>query len=180
MKKSSKAGENKATAEARPDAKGQADLFAQAMKLFNSGDFRSARPLLEKAAQGPKISVNETALMYMRMCDKRIAQPEPVLKTADDYYTYGVGLMNDRRPVEALKHLEKALTLDAKAPHIYYAHALAAGLSNDVESAVASLRKALELDPSTRAQARSDSDFHPLLQHAAIRELLVAERAESA
>jgi tetratricopeptide (TPR) repeat protein len=179
MKKSTKTADVKPVGESKLDVKAHTDLFSRAMKSFNTGEYRKARPLFEQAAQGPAIAIKETALMYMRMCDQRSAQEKLVLESAEDYYNYGVGLTNDRRPGEAKSYLEKAVALDP-APHILYAHALASGLSGDMESAAASLRKAVEKDSSIRGLARSDSDFHPLLQNAGIREVLIPERPESA
>lgn len=179
MKKPTKSVEAKQTNEVRVDPKSFTELFSRAMKAFNAGEYRKARPLFEQASQGPAIAIKESSLMYMRMCDQRSSQEKLVLQSAEDYYNYGVGLMNDRRAAEARGYLDKAVALDA-APHILYAHALAAGLTGDIEQAAASLRRAVELDASLRGLARSDADFHPLLQHPAIREVLAAERQETA
>jgi Tfp pilus assembly protein PilF len=179
MKKPIKAGETKTASDARLDAKAQTEVFSRAMKSFNAGDYRKARPLLEEASKGPGLAIKETATMYIRMCDQRLAQEKLVLETAEDYYNYGVGLMNDRRPSEARSYLQKAVSLDG-APHVHYAYALASGLSGDLDTAATHLRRAVELDPATRGLARGDSDFQPLLQNPAIREILTADRSESA
>lgn len=180
MKKPTKTAEVKSQSDTKLDAKTQTDNFSKAMKAFNTGDFRKAKPIFEQAAQGPSISVTETALRFIRMCDLRLAQEKVVLETADDHYNYAIGLMNDRRPSEARKYLDQALSLST-APHIFYAHALAAGLSSDFETALSSLRKAMELDPGTRNHARHDPDFQPLLQNPSIREALTSvDRQEPA
>lgn len=178
MKKQTKTAEMKPAGNSKLDVKAHVETFSRAMKAFNAGEYRKARPLFEQAAQGPAISVKETALMYMRMCDQRSAQEKLVLESAEDYYNYGVGLMNDKRPAEAKKYLERAAAMSASS-HILYAYALASGLSGDSETAVNSLRRAIEADPSTRGLARSDADFQPLLHDPSIRQLVTAERNES-
>jgi Tfp pilus assembly protein PilF len=176
MKKPTKGAEPKASTEARTDAKSQTELFAKAMKQFQSGDYRRAKALFDEAAKGPVITVKESAVMYSRMCDQRLGKEKPELTTPEDHYNYGVGLMNDGRFLEARDYLQKALK-GGEAAHIHYAIALASGHAGDVGGAVTSLQRAVELDPSTRSLARNDSDFQPLLQHPSIRELLVGEKS---
>jgi tetratricopeptide (TPR) repeat protein len=157
------------------DSKQHTELFSKAAKKFSAGDYKTARALFEDAAKGPVLSVNESAAMYIRMCDQRIQRAAPELKTAEDYYNYGVGLINASRTADAIQALEKAAALEDSA-HILYVLALANGLHGDLPSAASSLRRALQLDPSTRGLARSDPDFQPLLQHLEIREVLSSER----
>jgi tetratricopeptide (TPR) repeat protein len=160
------------------DSKQHTELFSKAAKKFSAGDYKTARSLFEDAAKGPVLSVNESAAMYIRMCDQRIRKATPELKSAEDYYNYGVGLINARRTADAIHALEKAAALEDSS-HILYALALANGLHGDLPSSAASLRRAIQLDPSTRGLARSDPDFQPLLQHHEIREALSGDRHPS-
>lgn len=177
MKKTAKTNAPRAAAPSVPSTpKQHTELFAQAMKLFNAGSFGEARSLFELCAQGPEITVNESAQMYRRMCAQRLEKQPVEPKTAEECYTYGVSLMNLQRHSEALPHLQKAMQLGDGA-HVRYALALASGLIGDMPGAVAHLEKAIALDPATRGLARADSDFQPLLQDAVIRELVTGQRS---
>lgn len=176
MKKTAKTSAPQAAANSVPATpKQHTELFAQAMKKFNAGAFGDARRLFDLCAQGPEITVKESAQMYSRMCAQRLEKQQVVLKTSEDHYAYAVSLMNLQRHADALPHLQKAMQL-GDGPHVRYALALASGLVGDMPGAVAHLEKAISLDPATRSLARSDSDFQPLLQDAVIRELVTGQR----
>lgn len=150
-------------------------MFARAMKLFHSAQFVEARELFDLCAQGPEITVKESAQMYSRMCAKRMERPEVALQSAEDHYTYAVGLMNLQKYSDALPHLQTAVKLGDGA-HVRYALALASGLVGDMPGAVAHLQKAIALDPGTRSLARKDAEFQPLMQDPIIRELVLTPR----
>jgi tetratricopeptide (TPR) repeat protein len=178
MKKATKQADSKQTGTKPPapmDAKEQTGLFAQAMKLFTKGDYAGAKAVFSQAGAGPQISVCESARMYARICEQRLEQAKPELKTSEDYYTYAVAMINGRRFAEALIHLQKALSM-GDGPHVRYALALASGLEGDVSGAAVHLQLAVEMDPSLRSFARSDADFQPLLKDPVIAQVLAGER----
>jgi hypothetical protein len=144
------------------------------MKLFSSGDYAEARALFDVAGSGPSISVGESAQMYARMCAQRIERAQPQLQTPDDFYNYGISLINSRRYEEARAPLQQAVSLSPQ-PHYCYALALAEGHSGALAASAAQLRRAVEADPAIRSVARRDADFAPLLHHQQIREALAAE-----
>ena len=113
-----------------PSAQKQLSTFEQAMKLFHARNLKEARDLFEQAAQGPERDVANRARMHA-MCDRRLEQATVSLGTAEEYYNYGVALINARNVAEARVHLEKALEMAPGADHIYYALALAQALGGD-------------------------------------------------
>lgn len=178
MKKATKQADTKSAAAKMPaalDAKGQTDLFASAMKHFTKGEYAEAKPMFAKAGEGPHLGVCESARMYSRICDQRLDQSKPDLRTAEDHYNFGVAMINGRRFSEALSHLQKALAMGDGA-HVRYALALASGMEGDMPGAVAHLQRALELDPSIRSFARTDTDFQPLLKDPIIGQVLTGDR----
>jgi tetratricopeptide (TPR) repeat protein len=184
MKKSAKSSESKPQGEGLQsltqfDSKSQTELFTSAMKAFTSGKYREAQTLFSQCAAGPQISVNESATMYGRMCQQRIERESPRLETPEDHYNFGITLINLGKFAEAKKHLETAVATSPMS-HFLYALAIAEGSSGAMESAAAHLRRAIEKDPSIRGQARSDPDFHALLQDARIREVLTREPSNAA
>jgi tetratricopeptide (TPR) repeat protein len=152
-------------------AKGHTDLFARAVKLFTAGSYGEAAALFEQAADGPLMSVNESAQMYRRMCLQRMESARPELNSPEDHYNFGVSLFNARRYREACEHLETAAG-QSPLPHYLYAQALAEGALGSAAKAAQLLQRAMQADPGIRSLARTDADFAPLLEHAAIREVL--------
>lgn len=173
MKKPTKASESKQSAatQAPADPKAQTALFSQAMKHFTAGEYSKAKEVFSVAARGPVLSVNESASMYARMCAQRLEKPKVELKTPEELYTYGISLMNAERFAEAVSPLERAVAASSQS-HYLYALALCLGRSGSVEAAADHLRRAVSQDASIRGVARGDVDFQPLLEFAALRELV--------
>jgi tetratricopeptide (TPR) repeat protein len=137
----------------------QLSSFEAAMKLFHARKLKEARDLFQTTAEGPERDVAQRARLHIAMCDRRLQQATVTLKTAEDYYNYGVALMNARNIAEARTHLEKALAMAPGTDHIHYAVAAAQALSGDPASAHENLKRAIELEPRNRIIARQDTDF---------------------
>jgi len=152
------------TAAAAEEWNGQKQLaaFESAMRLFHARHLQQARDLFQQAVDGPERDVAQRAHLHIAMCDRRLRQEAPALRSADDYYNYAVALINTRELAEARQHLERALEIAPGADHIHYALALAQALGGDLASAHENLRRAIEIEPRNRIMARQDADFAPL------------------
>jgi len=184
MKKSAKTTDLKSTADhpasaGEMDSKSHTALFSEAMKCFTAGDYRKAKALFDQASKGPRLQVNESALMYSRMCGQRLERSNPELRSPEDHYNFAISLINSQKYQDAKPHLEAAIS-GRTMPHYYYALALVEGLLGAIPAAAQQLRRAIESDPSIRSVARNDVDFAPLLQHPQIREILAGEHAHGA
>ena len=141
----------------------QLSTFESAIRLFNARRFEQARDLFRSAAAGPERDIAQRARQHIDMCDRRLQQRGGLtLSSADEYYNYGVALINTRNLLEARDALEKALAMAPDTDHIHYALALAQALSGDFSNAHVHLKRAIELEPRNRAIARQDADFAPL------------------
>ena len=78
---------------------------------------------------------------------------------AEEYYNYGIALLNARNVPEARGALEKALEMAPGSDHVHYALALAMALSGDLNGAYENLKRSIELEPRNRQAARQDPDF---------------------
>jgi tetratricopeptide (TPR) repeat protein len=159
-----------------PSAEMQLGSFEAAMKLFHARDFKQARDLFFEAAKGSERDVAHRARLHAAMCDRRLEQAAPNLRSAEDYYTYGIAQLNLRNVAEARAHLEHALQLAPAADHIYYALALAQALGGDFAGAHENMKRAIELEPRNRIMARQDADFAPLANQPPFDVLLYPER----
>jgi tetratricopeptide (TPR) repeat protein len=166
-----------AVAVAQPlNSQKQLGSFEAAMKLFHARKFKEAREQFQTASEGPERDVAQRAKLHIAMCDRRLQQATVNLRSAEDYYNYGIALINTRNVAEARQHLEKALQIAPGSDHIHYALALAQALGGDLHNAHDNLKRAIELEPRNRIIARQDADFAPLANQPPFDTLLYPEK----
>ena len=156
----------------RQAAEKQAGHYGKAVSHFNDRRFKMALPWFQKAVEGPNTVLRHRAEVHTRICRRQIESHKVKLKTVDDYYNYGIKLVNDRELEEAEQHFQKALTMAPDSDHLHYASAIVRALSGDAEGASANLKRAIELNGRNRLLARSDPDFSSVVRHPLITELL--------
>jgi tetratricopeptide (TPR) repeat protein len=154
----------------------QLSSFEAGMRFFHARKFKEAREQFTEALTGPERDVAQRATLHKAMCDRRLQQNTVSLGSAEEYYNYGIAMINARNMVEARTHLEKALQIEPGADHIHYALALAQALSGDVTNAYDNLRRAIELEPRNRTLARQDADFGPMAHQPPFDALLYPEK----
>jgi tetratricopeptide (TPR) repeat protein len=158
------------------DGQKQLAVFEAAMKLFHVRNLKEARGLFAQASAGPQRDVAQRARLHIAMCDRRLESPPVALGTAEDYYNYGIALLNVRNTAAAVEHLGIALRLEPGSDHIHYALGLALALSGDLGGAYENLKRAIELEPRNRAVARQDADIAHLAGQPPFEGLLYPEK----
>ena len=157
---------------ARQLSERQAAHYEAAVGYLNSRKFALARSRFEKAADGPDATLRHRAKVYAEICRSRIETSKPRLKSVDDYYNYGIRLMNDRQLDEAEHHLSEALKRDPQADHIHYATAVLHAIKGNTADTHRSLSRAIELNPRNRPLALNDSDLAAVREDPSISDLL--------
>jgi tetratricopeptide (TPR) repeat protein len=165
-----------ASAPLKQNSQKQLAAFESAMRLFHARQLQQARDLFQQAVEGPERDVAQRARLHIAMCDRRLRQETPSLRSADDYYNYAIALINARKLAEAEQHLERALEIAPGSDHIHYALALAQALGGDLSNAHDNLRRAIEIEPRNRIIARQDADFAPLANQPPFDALLYPEK----
>lgn len=150
--------------------------FETALELFSRNQFSKARAIFERLRENPARELAERARVYWNICEQRLARSAPQPKTAEELYNYAVSLANQGNPEEAEQHLKRALKLSPRSDYIYYALATTYAQREDIEGALESLLKAIELNERNRYQAQNDADFANLLEDPRFTELLYPER----
>ena len=150
--------------------------FEAAMKLFHARKLQEALTHFQQAAEGPERDVAHRARLHVAMCERRLQQTALNLRTVEDYYNYGIALLNTRQIDQARTHLERALELSPDADHVFYALAVAQALSGDASGAHDYLKRAIELEPRNRIMARQDGDFASVGGQALFQSLLYPEK----
>lgn len=151
------------------------ELFEKAMKALGKRDHEKAQEhllaLIE--AHADERDVAERARLYLGLCRQKLERkPAFKPKTLEDHINYGVLLHNRGEFGEALKVLQQAAELQPKNEHVLYCIAASSAQAGDAPAALKSLRAAIELSPTSRAQARVDSDFDALRDNEEFLDLL--------
>ncbi|HWQ55555.1 MAG TPA: hypothetical protein VN442_17850 [Bryobacteraceae bacterium] len=160
-------------------APNQLQCYEAGIRLFHSCRYAEAHELFAKAAAGNDRGIAHRAELHARMCARRLEEPGALPQSAEEHYNYGVALINSRELAAAREHLEAALAMTIDADHVYYALALCYGLAGDLQAAYENLRRAIELQPRNRIQARQDADFAPFAAQAPLDRLLYPEKKSS-
>jgi tetratricopeptide (TPR) repeat protein len=141
----------------------QLQVFERAVKYFRAQQFREARDLFQKATDGGLREVAHNARTHINMCNRRLERPEVQLKSIEDFYNVGVERLNARDFEGARRNFQQALDLTRKdgdtADHVYYAMAACQAMSGDSRGAYENLKRAIEIEPRNRINARQDPDF---------------------
>ncbi|HUG81246.1 MAG TPA: hypothetical protein VML01_06270 [Bryobacterales bacterium] len=150
----------------------QADYYDKASSAFQSRHFQRALTLFEKASEGPDLTLTDRARIHISICQQQVKPRKVKLKTADEYYNYGIRLINERRFDEAGKSLDQALKIQPRGAHIHFAAAILAALTRDTAGTYKNLKRAIELDPRIRVSALNDTDLAAAAKDPAISQLL--------
>jgi tetratricopeptide (TPR) repeat protein len=154
--------------------------YEEAVQHFNRRSFRKALSLFEKVAAGVSHGLTERARVHITMCEQRIQAENSVrFRSVEEHYNYAVSQINASNFDEARAHLKKALKMDPKADHVYYALATVAALSGALEDAMGHLEQAIALRAENRFQARNDEDFEALQDDLTFQQLVFPERFPS-
>ena len=154
----------------------QLEVFQAAIRQFHAGKFQDARQLFQQATGGANRAIAHKAELHIRMCNRRLEEGAPELKTPEDHYNYAIALINSRELEKARHHLDAALALDPQADHVYYAAALCHGLAGNLQAAYENLKRAIDLQPRNRVAARQDTDFAGFVDKPPLDRLLFPER----
>ena len=138
--------------------------FESAHKEFTRGRFAEARNqfrnLIEKY---PGVSeVAARARTYLTVAEARLRTELTPPRDADSLYDRGVIELNRGEYVAAQELFERALKREPEAAHIHYGLAATRARLGAIDTALKSLRRALDIQPKLRIRAQRDSDLNSL------------------
>jgi tetratricopeptide (TPR) repeat protein len=152
--------------------------FEAAHKEFSRGRFAEARNqfriLVEKY---PAVSeVTARARTYLAVAEARLRTELALPRDADSLYDRGVIELNRGEYVAAQELFERALRREPEAAHIHYGLAATRARLGAIDTALKSLRRALDLQPNLRIRAQRDHDLNPLRSDPEFEQLVFAPR----
>lgn len=152
--------------------------FEAAHKEFARGRFAEARTLfralVEKHASVSEVTAR--ARTYLAVSDARLRTELALPKDADSLYDRGVIELNRGEYVAAQELFERALRREPEAAHIHYGLAASRARLGAIDTALKSLRRALDLQPNLRIRAQRDQDLNPLRSDPEFEQLVFAVR----
>lgn len=152
--------------------------FEAAHKEFARGRFSEARSqfraLVEKYASISEVTAR--ARTYLAVSEARLRTELALPRDADSLYDRGVIELNRGEYVAAQELFERALRREPEAAHIHYGLAASRARLGAIDTALKSLRRALDLQPNLRIRAQRDQDLNPLRSDPEFELLVFASR----
>jgi len=152
--------------------------FEAAHKEFARGHFADARNLFRALVEKfPAVSeVTARARTYLAVAESRLRTEMAPPRDADSLYDRGVIELNRGEYVAAQELFERALKREPEAAHIHYGLAASRARLGAIDTALKSLRRALDLQPKLRIRAQRDHDLNPLRSDPEFEQLVFASR----
>lgn len=152
--------------------------FEAAHKEFSRGHFAEARSLFRTLVEKyPMVSeVTARARTYLAVAEARLRTELALPRDADSLYDRGVIELNRGEYVAAQELFERALRREPEAAHIHYGLAASRARLGAIDTALKSLERALDLQPSLRIRAQRDQDLNPLRSDPDFEQLVFATR----
>ena len=152
--------------------------FETAHKEFSRGHFAEARNLFRSLVEKyPTVSeVAARARTYLAVAEARLRTELALPRDADSLYDRGVIELNRGEYVAAQELFERALRREPEAAHIHYGLAATRARLGAIDTALKSLERALDLQPSLRIRAQRDQDLNPLRSDPDFEQLVFATR----
>ena len=149
--------------------------FEAAHKDFSRGRFAEARNQFRALVERyPAVSeVTARARTYLAVAEARL-RSELAPRDDDSLYDRGVIELNRGEYVAAQELFERALRREPDAAHIHYGLAASRARLGAIDTAIKSLRRALDIQPSLRIRAQRDHDLNPLRSDAEFDQLVFA------
>lgn len=152
--------------------------FEAAHKEFSRGHFAEARNLFRTLVERyPAVSeVTARSRTYLAVAESRLRTDMTLPRDADSLYDRGVIELNRGEYVAAQELFERALRREPEAAHIHYGLAATRARLGAIDTALKSLERALDLQPSLRIRAQRDQDLNPLRSDPDFEQLVFAAR----
>ena len=152
--------------------------FEAAHKEFSRGHFAEARNLFRTLVERYQAvsEVTARARTYLAVAESRLRTDMTLPRDADSLYDRGVIELNRGEYVAAQELFERALRREPEAAHIHYGLAATRARLGAIDTALKSLERALDLQPSLRIRAQRDQDLNPLRSDPDFEQLVFSTR----
>jgi tetratricopeptide (TPR) repeat protein len=149
--------------------------YQTGLQLMQEGKFEKARGVFEKLLPHAPSELLERIRMYLAACTNHLHKNTRNFDSPEEEYDYAISKLNTGDYEEARDHFETILERHPNADYTFYGLAVLESMTGQVEECIEHLGKAIELNPRNRIQARTDADFHDMIEDPRFTELLYPE-----
>jgi tetratricopeptide (TPR) repeat protein len=167
--------EGKVSTVANPSHQQSLQAYQTGMQLMQEGKFEKARVVFEKLIATGPAEVLERCRVYLTVCHSKLKESTRSFGSPEERYDYAISLLNTGDYDEARDHFEMILDSHPSADYAHYGLAALESMTGQVEECLEHMTKAIELNPRNRIQARTDTDFHNMIEDPRFTELLYPE-----
>jgi len=157
-------------------------MYERGLQALQRRDFAASAEALRTVIERypDERELLERARLYLKVCERELEPKEPTPKTADEWVYAATVALNAGDEATAHRHLQRALTEDARHDHAHYMMAVVSTRRDDLAAALEHLRQAVSLNPENRSLARQDPDLDELRDEPAFKATLETAVAEGA
>ncbi len=149
--------------------------YQAAVQLLQQGKYEKALGLLEKLLPDAPPEIQDRCRVYIATCRRQMGKSSLSFPTPEEHYDYAISLLNTGYYEEARDQFNQILTTHPAADYAFYGLALLEAITGHAQDCLASLSRAIELNPKNRLQARADNDFQNMVDDPRFTELLYPE-----
>ncbi|WP_263358268.1 tetratricopeptide repeat protein [Acidicapsa ligni] len=149
--------------------------YQAALQLLQQAKFEKALVAFEKLLATAPPELAERCRMYITACHRQLGKTKLEFVTPEERYDYAVSLLNLDYYEEAREQFSEILRGHPSADYALYGMAVLDAITGQVEECLDHLSKAINGNPRTRLQARTDTDFQSMQDDPRFTELLYPE-----
>jgi hypothetical protein len=155
-------------------------MYERGLQALQRRDFAASAEALRTVIERypDERELLERARLYLKVCERELEPKEPAPKTADEWVYAATVALNAGDESTAHRHLQRALTEDARHDHAHYMMAVVSVRRNESGVALEHLRHAVSFNPENRSLARQDPEFDALRDEPAFKGALETPAAE--
>jgi len=167
--------EGKVRTVANPTHQQSLQSYQTGFQLLQEGKFEKARVIFEKLIATGPVEVLERCRVYLSVCVAKLNEPTRSFASPEEQYDYAISLLNTGDYDEARDHFEIILSDHPSADYAHYGLAALESMTGQTEECLEHMAVAIRLNPQNRIQARTDTDFHNMIEDPRFTELLYPE-----
>lgn len=152
--------------------------YERGVRLLQQHEYDRAGALFQAILENhpEEKELHERVRLYLNVCLRATKPADSTPKDADERVYAATLAMNTGAYRQALSHLQAAVRERPGHEHAHYMLAVVHASLRNLPDALASLQRAIELNPDNRAQAARDADFDLLRDNPRFRALVGGAR----
>src|SRR3954447_1593166 len=157
-------------------------MYERGLQALQRRDFAASADALRNVIERypDERELLERARLYLKVCERELEPKEPTPKTPDEWVYAATVSLNRGDEAAALRHLQRAVTEDARHDHAHYMMAVVSARRSDASAAVDHLRHAVTLNPENRSLARQDPELDALREDAGFKGIVDTPGSDAA